>query len=80
MRKRPNPRLCQALWIFTIFFVLIVTISAQSSPVVSPRLGAGIELFSQGKFSEAILEWRRVQADASTRESRAEALFWISVS
>jgi TolA-binding protein len=53
-------------------------IPAQSLSSV-PRLTAGVNLYSQGKWREAVLELRRVQAEASSRELRAEALFWISL-
>ena len=44
------------------------------------RLMAGVNLYSQGKWREAVLELRRAQAEAPTRELRGEALFWISLS
>ena len=44
------------------------------------RLKAGVELYGQGKWREAVSELRRVQAEAPLRALRAEALFWISLS
>ena len=58
-------------------------ISAQSlvqAETLQTRLRNGISLYGQGKWREAVLELRRVQAEAPTVELRAEALFWISVS
>ena len=80
-------------WIFLFFLTLPALTGAQSyNPEISAsgtiqtaeqvqsRLMAGINLFGQGKFHEAVLELRRVQADAPVKELRAEALFWISLS
>ncbi|MDR1903883.1 MAG: tetratricopeptide repeat protein [Treponema sp.] len=39
----------------------------------------GIELYSEGKWREAVLELRRVQGEAERAELRAEALYWISL-
>jgi len=44
------------------------------------RLKAGVELYGQGKWREAVSELRRVQAEAPLRSLKAEALFWISLS
>jgi len=80
MRKRLSPTLCLALLILAMLLNMIGFVSAQSSPAIPSRLAAGIELYSQGRYGEAVLELRRAQAEAPTRELRAEALFWISVS
>ena len=77
MQKKLSPTLCQALRVLVLLLALAAYLPAQSAP---SRLAAGIELYSQGKFNDAILELRRAQAEAPTREIRAEALFWISVS
>jgi tetratricopeptide (TPR) repeat protein len=61
---------------FALF--LAPKIPAQSLSPAS-RLTAGVNLYSQGKWREAVLELRRVQAEASSSELRAEALFWISL-
>jgi TolA-binding protein len=44
------------------------------------RIRTGINLYSQGKWHEAVQELRRAQAEAPTKELRGEALFWISLS
>jgi len=44
------------------------------------RLTTGINLYSRGKWHEAVLELRRLQAEAPGKELRGEALFWISLS
>ena len=44
------------------------------------RVEAGIDLFSQGRWQEAVLELRRGQAEATSNELRGEALYWISIS
>ncbi|MDR2094427.1 MAG: tetratricopeptide repeat protein [Treponema sp.] len=40
---------------------------------------AGIELYGEGKWREAVLELRRVQGEAESVELRAEALYWVSL-
>ena len=67
------------LALFTLLLLLGVLAHAQD-PAVWNRLKAGVELYGQGKWHEAVSELRRVQAEAPTRELRAEALFWISLS
>ena len=66
----------RSLLIFALFFLFAGYAFAQTS---ASRLAAGIELFSQGRWNEAVLELRRAQAEAPSRELRAEALFWISM-
>ena len=44
------------------------------------RLNNGINLYSQGRWRQAVSELRRLEAEAPSREMRAEALFWISLS
>ena len=66
-------------WIFSLLLVLPVSAFAQS-PSPESRLKTGVELYSQGKWREAVSELRRVQAEADTRALRGEALFWISLS
>jgi len=44
------------------------------------RLMGGVNLYSQGKWREAVSELRRAQAEAPGKELRGEALFWISLS
>ena len=76
MKKRPAQILFQWLCVVILSFFLTGYASAQT-PV--SRLSAGIELFRLGRLDEAILELRRLQAEAPSREIRAEALFWISM-
>jgi len=78
MKKRPNRKFFQWLCILTLPFFLTKYADAQAVPSVS-RLAMGIELFSQGRLGESVLELRRLQAEATSRELRAEALFWISI-
>jgi len=67
------------LLLLTLFLALPGLSYAQfTSP--EARLKAGVELYSQGKWQEAVLELRRAQAEAPTRTFRGEALFWISLS
>lgn len=76
----PRPKL---FWIFLLFFTLPLFVFAQSFPPgaqAQSRLNTGIHLYSQGRWSEAVLELRRLQAEAATKELRGEALFWISLS
>ncbi|AEF83332.1 tetratricopeptide repeat protein [Leadbettera azotonutricia] len=53
---------------------------AQDANSLIERLQGGIDLYSQGRWREAVGELRRVQANASTRTQKAEALYWISLS
>jgi TolA-binding protein len=45
----------------------------------SAGLRRGIQLYGEGKWQEAVIELRRVQASAPDREQEAEALYWISL-
>jgi TolA-binding protein len=54
-------------------------LSASPASPVSPRLQGGIQLYGEGKWREAVIELRRAQAEASSVEQRAEALYWISL-
>jgi TolA-binding protein len=59
--------------------------SVRSAPAVSPsppvsfRLREGIRLYSEGKWQEAAAELRRAQAEASSLEQQAEAMYWIGL-
>jgi tetratricopeptide (TPR) repeat protein len=82
MKKEVNRSFAGAS--FFLFFALLLAFAesgfAQSLPVEpQSRLATGIQLYSQGRWRDAVLELRRVQAEAPTRELRAEALFWISM-
>ena len=79
MRIMPRPLFCLGAT-FAVLLLLLEPLSAQSLAPGQARLNTGISLFSQGKYSEAIAELRRAQAEASQRELRAEALYWISLS
>lgn len=65
--------------VFALLMVLALEVHAQS-PSPEYRLKAGIDLYGQGKWREAVSELRRVQAEAPTKKIRGEALFWISLS
>jgi tetratricopeptide (TPR) repeat protein len=43
------------------------------------RLKRGIELYSEGRWGEAIIELRRAGQEAPSATNRAEALFWIAM-
>jgi TolA-binding protein len=72
-----------------LLFLAIVTVcvfprfAASQTPGRSQGLeasiGAGIELYGEGKWREAVLELRRVQGEAESAELRAEALYWVSL-
>ena len=79
MKKWPYKRLFQCLCILALPFFLTKYAYAQSAVAPITRLAMGIELFSQGRLSESVLELRRLQTEAASRELRAEALFWISM-
>jgi len=68
--------------LFLAFTEFVIAQSPQSPPAdqTRSRLQTGIRLYSQGKWPEAVLELRRLQAEATTNAQRAEALFWISMS
>ena len=63
-----------------VLFLVLAGYAPAQSPDIHSRLNAGIELYRQGRWREAVLEFRRVQAEAPSRELRGEALFWISIS
>ncbi|MDR0527194.1 MAG: tetratricopeptide repeat protein [Spirochaetaceae bacterium] len=56
------------------FFVLNAQQQSRS------RLSAGIELYGEGSWNNAIAELRRFQAETSDKTMRAEAQFWIGMS
>ena len=64
--------------LFTLLAALPALLFAQLT-MPEARLKAGVELYGQGKWREAVLELRRAQAESNTRSLRAEALFWISL-
>lgn len=81
MNERPN--LMQYRVLFKGFLVALFLVTAgnaggQSAQIA--RLQSGIDLYSQGRWYEAVSELRRVQAEASSNSIRGEALFWISIS
>ena len=76
MKKRLTRIFSRCLCAVLLSFFLAGNAFAQSP---AARLAAGIELFRQGRLEEAVLELRRLQAEAPSRELRAEALFWISM-
>ncbi|MDR2257961.1 MAG: tetratricopeptide repeat protein [Treponema sp.] len=54
-------------------------LSPPASPApLSPRLQEGVRLYSGGRWREAVIEFRRAQAEAPTAEQRGEALYWIA--
>jgi tetratricopeptide (TPR) repeat protein len=67
-----------------VFLILLAPLYAQgwdasASGGVS-RLNAGVELYGQGRWGDAINELRRAQAEARDVALRAEAQFWIAMS
>jgi TolA-binding protein len=44
------------------------------------RLRRGLEFYQQGRWREAVAEFRRAQDEALDSELKAEALYWISLS
>lgn len=55
---------------------LSVGLFAQQQP---SRLSAGINLFGEGKWREAVVELRRASAEAAGPGEAAEALYWIAL-
>ncbi|MDR1899796.1 MAG: tetratricopeptide repeat protein [Treponema sp.] len=53
--------------------------SQTATPWSSAGLQRGIQLYGEGKWQEAVIELRRVQAEASTGGQEAEVLYWISL-
>lgn len=80
MKKRQNLTFIRVFIIFMLFTALGAPVCAQSSgrQRTSP-LAAGIQLYSQGKWNEAVSELRRIHAETTSAEIRSEALFWISL-
>jgi TolA-binding protein len=59
--------------------------AAESPPVLNPapgytRLRRGLEFYQQGRWREAVAEFRRAQDEAVDSELKAEALYWIALS
>ena len=81
MKKRPKPVVYRyGMLIMLLFLAGAVYIHAQTpSDQARSRLMSGINLYSQGRWGEAVSELRRVQAEAPSRELRGEALFWIGM-
>ena len=72
----------RCLLIALLFIAFIGSAAAQSSSPGRGRasgLREGINLYSQGKWQDAVLELRRVQAEATSNNVRGEALYWISL-
>lgn len=80
MKKRPASGFCSGFCSVILLFALNHLVSAQSLLPAEARLQSGINLYSQGKWQEAIPELRRAQAESPSNQLRAEALFWISIS
>ena len=80
MKKRPATIFCRGFCLLILLLALNQLVSAQSLLPAQTRLQSGINLYSQGKLHEAILELRRAQAESPSGELRGEALFWISIS
>jgi tetratricopeptide (TPR) repeat protein len=64
------------LFFLCISFALIG--QATAAQTGDSRLRAGIDLYREGRWREAVVELRRVQA--ANPEQRAEALYWIALS
>ncbi|MCL2374657.1 MAG: tetratricopeptide repeat protein [Treponema sp.] len=79
MKKRQGKARFQCALLAALLLFLSGYASAQPPGGSNARLAAGIELFSQGRWDAAVLELRRLQAEAPSGELRAEALFWISM-
>jgi tetratricopeptide (TPR) repeat protein len=68
---------------FLLLTLLVLGMSHRAlaqSPAPVSRLQTGINLYGEGKWREAVIELRRAQAEAHTKEQHAEALYWISLS
>jgi tetratricopeptide (TPR) repeat protein len=61
-----------------LFFFLIFTIALEAGYAQVSGLQEGIRLYGEGRWREAVVELRRVQAAEPGR--RAEALYWIFLS
>jgi tetratricopeptide (TPR) repeat protein len=70
-----------ALWGICMFLLAPPAEVFSQTPASRPAAGLqrGIQLYGEGKWQEAVIELRRVQAAASSREQEAEALYWISL-
>ena len=76
-----HPALCRGLCFLILLLALTGSAASQStSSGAASLLRAGINLYSEGRWYEAVSELRRAQAEASSRSLKAEALFWISLS
>jgi TolA-binding protein len=70
------------LAVWGVCFFLSAPAAGLFSQTPAPRSAAGlqrgIQLYGEGKWQEAVVELRRVQA-AADREQEAEALYWIAL-
>ena len=60
--------------------LLFLSFNLMSQDRAIARIYRGVDLYSQGRWHEAVLELRRAQAEAANQEQRGEALYWISLS
>jgi tetratricopeptide (TPR) repeat protein len=74
-------RACCVFIIAAFLFCVNGMLAQQQVPlsVLSPRLANGINLYSEGRWGEAIVELRRSQGETPDLSLRAEAQFWIAI-
>ena len=75
--KINRPFLLGLILTIALFTIPLGTVFSQEAALI--RLQTGIELYSQGRWRDAVLVLRRAQAEAASDELRGEALFWISL-
>jgi TolA-binding protein len=73
MKKRPS------FLLFLWMFICLIGLDPAVSQARRSRLQAGIALYGEGKWTEAVIELRRAQAEAANAGQRAEALYWVSL-
>jgi outer membrane protein assembly factor BamD (BamD/ComL family) len=77
-----NIRGVRFAFIFVVILFGVAGIFAQQQvplSLLSPRLANGITLYGEGRWGEAIVEFRRSQGETTDSSLRAEAQFWIAM-
>ncbi|MDR0878106.1 MAG: tetratricopeptide repeat protein, partial [Treponema sp.] len=73
------PVICFFLFLLTGSAAFAQTRGPASNTQAVSHLQAGVNLYRESRWPEAVIELRQAQAAAVNAEQRAEALYWISL-
>lgn len=83
IRKGPCVAFCCFFLLFTAGYAVSQNggAGARTGTTVQmpPRFQEGVRLYREGRWREAVIEFRRAQAEAAAAEQRGEALYWIAL-